>query len=381
MKKCLMFSLALVMGSGIASAKGLDPEGEYYVPETWCSIGTSITWYNNHVNGFTKGYQTRVMDHIKFKEFTNVGVSGGCANSAFNRMVKADLYTIEHGINDWGNRVPPATFEANVRKIIAQCREKNPKCKIVLCTPRKAYGFGNYLPAASDMKQTNGGYYLKDYVERVVKIARDERLPLVDFYSTCGENDELASLSIDVALHPNDAGYERMAKEMTKVLLAKVYPKAMELKDYPMTFTDDGKPKDVEVKKFISSSDQVVLKGTDIAKMRLASAKIGGSWVPGGPFDGKVFFEKRDAKAKTYTCQVQSCSPQDACMRIVALEFRQEFTGDVVAKVLWNRYKFQCNAYGTDFSVAGAYDGACGSADNYACQGYVIGDMTLSVNK
>lgn len=364
-----------------------------YIPVRWNSLGTSITWYNSHAGGaFQKGYQSRVMEQLKFDGFENTGISGGCVNSAIGVVRQADLYTVEHGVNDWGNRVNPGTiddyrsdagngtFAANYRKVINNIRKANPEAKIVICTPRKAYGFGDYLPDHCDKQQTNGGYFLKDYADVVCAIAAYEKFPLADFYSTCGEQEELASLSIDVALHPNDAGYQRMANILAKTLLT-VYPDATPLSELKPEFTDDGKPKDVEVKKFLNTTEQVVLKGTDISKVKLVAAKLGGGWVPGGPFDSKIYFEQRDPAKKTYTCQVQSCSPQDACMRIIALEFRQEYNGDVMARVLWNRYKFNCHDYGTDFSVEGSYSGGCASANDYGNQGYVIGDMTLSVNK
>ncbi len=44
------------------------------------------------------------------------------------------------------------------------------------------------------------------------------------FYANCGEEEELADLSIDVALHPNDAGYQRMADE-----LLRAFRKALDL--------------------------------------------------------------------------------------------------------------------------------------------------------
>ena len=63
---------------------------------SWCSIGTSITWYNNNINdknreaGLTRGYQDRVMDRLVFKEFTNVGHNGGVIAESIDRPVKAD---------------------------------------------------------------------------------------------------------------------------------------------------------------------------------------------------------------------------------------------------------------------------------------------------
>ena len=368
-----------------------------YLPLRWLSLGTLITWYNSHAGGkFEKGYQSWLMEQIKFDGFANRGVSGACLDSTLWCIQDADLYTVEHGINDWGNRVPPGTmadyenntgngtFAATYRKVIDKLRATNPKAKIILCTPRKGYGFGGYLPDRCDARQTERdgkpGYFLKDYADLVLAIAEKENLPVADFYATCGEQDELADLSIDKALHPNDAGYKRMANILAKTML-KVYPDAELLANKKMVFTDDGKAKDVVVKKFISSTEQVVLKGTDIAKVRVTGAKLGGSWVPGGPFDCQVHFENYNPEKKTYTCQLQNCSPQDSCMRVICLEFRQEFNGDVVARVLWNRYRYNFKDYGLNFAVDGNYNGQCGSAANYNAQGYVIGEMTLGVNK
>ena len=368
-----------------------------YLPLRWLSLGTSITWYNSHAGGkFEKGYQSWLMEQIKFDGFANRGVSGACLDSTLWCIQDADLYTVEHGINDWGNRVPPGTladyenntgngtFAATYRKVIDKLRATNPKAKIILCTPRKGYGFGGYLPDRCDARQTERdgkpGYFLKDYADLVLAIAEKENLPVADFYATCGEQDELADLSIDKALHPNDAGYKRMANILAKTML-KVYPDAELLANKKMVFTDDGKAKDVVVKKFLSSTEQVVLKGTDIAKVRVTGAKLGGSWVPGGPFDCQVHFENYDPERKAYTCQLQNCSPKDSCMRVICLELKQEFNGDVVARVLWNRYRYNFKDYGLNFAVDGNYNGACASAANYGAQGYVIGEMTLGVNK
>ena len=168
-----------------------------YLPLRWLSLGTSITWYNSHAGGkFEKGYQSWLMEQIKFDGFTNRGISGACLDSTLWCIQDADLYTVEHGINDWGNRVPPGTmadyenntgngtFAATYRKVIDKLRATNPKAKIILCTPRKGYGFGGYLPDRCDARQTERdgkpGYFLKDYADLVLAIAEKEKLPVAD---------------------------------------------------------------------------------------------------------------------------------------------------------------------------------------------------------
>ena len=198
---------------------------------TWCSIGTSITWYNDNVsfsNGrFTRGYQDRVMDKLAFADFINVGESGGIASGSINKPKQADYYSIEHGINDWGKLTPvgtfddylnntgTATFAGAYRLLIDKIYSLNPKAKIVLCTPRKGYGFDAYLPDHW-YDPNSKGVYLKEYADIIKQIAEYESLPVADFFNECGGQHNLDKLSIDVALHPNDDGYQMMANVLIK---------------------------------------------------------------------------------------------------------------------------------------------------------------------
>jgi len=200
----------------------------------WMSLGTSITWYNDNVSSaFTKGYQTRVREVLPFKRFTNKGVNGGVLATAIPQVSHADYYTIEHGINDWGHSTPVGTiddyinntnngtFAANYRLLIDAIYKANPKAMIVLCTPRKGYGFGTYLPSDCNLPLNN--IYLHEYADIVRQIADYESLPVADFYAYCGNQHNLHLLSIDKALHPNDNGYQLMAdvlvKAMKKILI------------------------------------------------------------------------------------------------------------------------------------------------------------------
>lgn len=386
MKKRLVVGAVCVLGLGVSVlAEG---PARVYVPEKWCSLGTSITWYNSHVApSFTKGYQTRVLERIKFKGFVNRGVNGGCVSSAIGSVVPADVYTVEHGINDWGHCVKPGTladyegdtgtgtFAGGYRKVIDAIRKANPKAKIVLCTPRKGYGFGDYLPAASDL-QKPGGYFLKDYADVVRAIAAKEAFPVADFFANCGENDELKGLSIDVALHPNDAGYQRMADELLRVLLS-LYPGAKPVVVGPAAFTDDGKPKTVVHEGCIGNEPQVVLSGIKVANVTVEGAKMGGGWIPGGPFASSVRILKRDAATGTFTCQIQ-VRPEDNATRVVCLEFSQD-DADVVARVVWSRYSWNWPV-GVDFAQEG-HSGNVGTAASLTDPGYVVSELTLGLNK
>ncbi len=204
------------------------------IDATWCSIGTSITWYNNNVSvasgRFTRGYQDRVMDKLAFAKLINVGDNGGWAQRTIDRNLieKADYYTIEHGINDWGTSQPVGTiddyinnanngtFAAAYRKIVDRIFELNPEAKVVLCTPRKAYGFDGYLP--NHWYDPKNGIYMKEYADLVRQIAAYESFPLADFFNECAGQRNLSNLSIETAVHPNDNGYQIMANVLIDAL-------------------------------------------------------------------------------------------------------------------------------------------------------------------
>lgn len=195
--------------------------------KTWCSLGTSITWYNNNQGGrFEKGYQGWLMEKLPVGTLVNKGINGGTLlqlAGQLGNIVSADIYTIEHGVNDWGrnsavgtiedyiNNTGASTFYGAYRIIIDAIYAKNSKAVIVLCTPRKSRGFNGYLPSSCNGELD--GIKLKDYADAVMEVARYEGLPVCDWFNRCGVNDHnLPLYSIDDALHPNDLGYKQMAQ-------------------------------------------------------------------------------------------------------------------------------------------------------------------------
>lgn len=205
----------------------------------WCSLGTSITWYNDHLpaanTGLTKGYQDRVRETILFKGFQNKGIDGGtivsCANYVDSVPVKADVYTVEYGINDWGagttigtiedykNSTGSRTFYGAYRILIDKLYSLNLNAKIILCTPRKAYGFRGWL-APDYWYNDKNGLYLQNYVDAIIEIAKFESLPIADFFHLAGNQHTLVNESIDIALHPNDRGMSKMARVLTDTMIS-----------------------------------------------------------------------------------------------------------------------------------------------------------------
>ena len=164
---------------------------------------------------------TRVMEKLAFTGFNNKAVNGGTLSSAIAAVGYADYYTIEHGINDWGHSTPVGTiqdyinntkngtFAAYYRQVIDRIFQRNKKARVILCTPRKAYGFGTYLPA--HWYDPLNGIYLQEYADIVRQIAAYESFPVADFFAEAGGQRQLDNWSYDTALHPNDDGMQIMA--------------------------------------------------------------------------------------------------------------------------------------------------------------------------
>lgn len=211
---------SIVFSTGAATASSQKPRA---IKGRWCSLGTSISWLNDNTASYpiTKGYQTRVMERLAFEKFSNRAVNGSVLSGAINQVVLADYYTIEHGINDWGHSTPVGTiddyinntkngtFAAIYRQLIDRIFTRNKQARVVLCTPRKAYGYGGYLP--DHWYDAKNGIYLEEYANIVRQIAAYESFPVADFFAECGGQRQLDYWSYDTALHPNDDGMQIMA--------------------------------------------------------------------------------------------------------------------------------------------------------------------------
>jgi len=77
---------------------------------TWVAIGDSITYLNDHLdetaNRVSKGYLTRVKEHLPYVNYINQGHNGwttvGIATEIEKLgLVKAAVYTVFLGTNDW----------------------------------------------------------------------------------------------------------------------------------------------------------------------------------------------------------------------------------------------------------------------------------------
>ena len=173
---------------------------------TWVAIGDSITYLNDHKNEtrfrVTKGYLTRVVEEMPNLTYINQGhngwTSGGIAEQIDSLgIVKADVYSIFLGTNDWWqgrpvgniddykNAVGNTTIYGSFRIIVNKIKKLNPAAKILLITPMQRMDFvyindpnnnayGSYKP--------KNNQWLEEVANAIRAIGQLEQIPVVDLY-------------------------------------------------------------------------------------------------------------------------------------------------------------------------------------------------------
>lgn len=249
---------------------------------TWVAIGDSITYLNDHQNEtsnrITKGYMTLVKEQLPHIEFINQGhngwTSGGIAGKidALN-LIKADVYSIFLGTNDWWAGRPIGSFTdyenntgnntvyGSFRIIINKLRTLNSNAKIILITPMQR---GDFVYIANMNNNAYGSYkdkkgqLLSQFADAINKIGQFEHFTVIDLYNSRSlrleklvkfkrlkdpqtglyknykypqfidmpfnpEKDEypypVESINMTYdGLHPSDKGYKVISKMLVKVL-------------------------------------------------------------------------------------------------------------------------------------------------------------------
>jgi lysophospholipase L1-like esterase len=195
MKKYLSIILVIILLSSFREKK-----------VTWVAIGDSITYLNDHLdetgNRVTKGYLTRLTEILPGITYINQGhngwTSGGIADNIDRLgLVKADVYSVFLGTNDWWQGRPVGGMEdyqqdkgntsayGSFRIIIRKLRQLNPSAKIVLITPMQRNDFVYIADAKNNAfgsYQKKDGQALEDFVRAVIAIGGYEHIPVLDLY-------------------------------------------------------------------------------------------------------------------------------------------------------------------------------------------------------
>lgn len=176
----------------------------------------------------------------------NAGVNGDTSTGArqrFDRDVLAhhpDLVIIQFGLNDQTMRlyqkpetitpyVTPEQFEDNHRYFIRTLRERGARVILMTSNPmcwtpklEQHYPEGPYLDPPN-----GGNALLERYMEVLRKVAREERVPLVDVYAKYREWERtsgkpLTELILGDGVHPNEAAYVMEVEWLRPVVMKAV---------------------------------------------------------------------------------------------------------------------------------------------------------------
>jgi lysophospholipase L1-like esterase len=172
----------------------------------WVAIGDSITYLNDHPdetgNRVTKGYLSRVVAELPNIRYINQGHNGWKAGDIANKinelgLVKADIYTVFLGTNDWWGGRPVGSIDdyknntgansafGSFRIIINKIRHLNPEAKIVLITPMQRNDFVYLLNASNNAHgsyEAKNGQTLEAFANAVIAIGTIENIPVIDLY-------------------------------------------------------------------------------------------------------------------------------------------------------------------------------------------------------
>lgn len=214
---------------------------------TWVAIGDSITYLNDHTNEtgnrVTKGYLTDVTEQMPGFRYINKGYNGWTSGNIAARidslgLVKAEVYSIFLGTNDWWQGRPVGNLEdyknnigntsvyGSFRIIINKIHRLNPQAKIVLITPMqradfvyinnpKNNAFGSYKP--------KNGQYLEAFADAINTVGRYEGIPVVDLY-----NNELLKIE-------NLVKFKRLKDPKTGLYINYMYPESTNVAFNPST--------------------------------------------------------------------------------------------------------------------------------------------------
>lgn len=213
-------------------------------PPTIVAFGDSTT----ALRGKTEVYATLLANELSFEggdvKVVNSGISGNTTRNAKGRFEKdvlehkPDVVIIQYGINDsavdvWrkppatGPRVPLENYRAYLTEMVRTLKQRGAHVVLMTSNPitwtdplKKLYSSPPYRPDDPDGMNVT----LRDYVETVRKLARQEDVGLVDIYAAFKKADadpkrKPGWLCKD-GMHPDDAGHRITANLLIEHLCA-----------------------------------------------------------------------------------------------------------------------------------------------------------------
>jgi lysophospholipase L1-like esterase len=181
---------------------------------SWIALGDSITYLNEHSdetgNRITAGYMTRVVRKLPHIHYTNKGFNGWTAGDVAKEidrlgLVKADVYTVFLGTNDWWRGRPIGTiddyknnagnesFFGSLRIITDHLKDLNDRAQIILLTPMQRVDFvyiGNMSNNAYGSYREKNDQSLADFAAAILIVGELEGFKVIDVFNKSGMTHE-----------------------------------------------------------------------------------------------------------------------------------------------------------------------------------------------
>ena len=202
--------------------------------KTICFLGDSIT-EGHCASSAEKNYVNRVKELCGFAQALNYGISGTriarqqhpSENPLFDqdfcsRISKidptVDIIVVFGGTNDHGHGDAPFgrdsdrtpdTFLGACHYLFSKLKEQFPGSQVLILTPLHRLD--------EDTSKGCEGMQLRDYARAIRSCVETYKLPVLDLFETSMINHRLSELTAD-GLHPNDAGHDILAREISAFL-------------------------------------------------------------------------------------------------------------------------------------------------------------------
>lgn len=194
--------------------------------------GDSISTVN-HGNG---GYEALLGEALSAEMVCNFAVgSSGLTRMTPRGMLEilethpapcdADLFLVWHGCNDWYWGSSMEEFAASIQTAVEKLRAAAPTAALIWVTPIYRFEQPDGMAQAGDAYElpNKKGHTLLDYYLELERSGRKLGFPIIDMHSLCGIHCHNADLYLEDRVHPNHAGYARIAavleREIRRILL------------------------------------------------------------------------------------------------------------------------------------------------------------------